>query len=163
MVLQRELAGPVEQDIDDDSLGGSEDHVVDELLVLDVAAVAADELHPRARQLDLEHPRVRGVGQVEADHLAELRGQREIRLAADQQHVAEAAHRRVGRLGAAERRDLAVLQQDVVEREHQLTVHRRPVVRVGRLDEHVAVQAHLLPVVLADMRVVPVQARDRGT
>ena len=35
----------------------------------------------------------------------------------------------------------------------------RPVVRVGRLDEHVAVQAHLLPVVLADMRVVPVQPR----
>ena len=159
VVLQPELAGAVEQDIDDDSLGRSEDHVVDELLVLDVAAVAADELHPHARQLDLEHPRVGRVGQIEAHHLAELRCQREIRLTADQQHVAEPAHRRVGRLGAAERRNLAVFEQDVVEREHQVTVRGRPVVRVGRLDEHVAVQAHLLPVVLADVRVVPVQTR----
>ena len=72
VVLQRELAGPVEQDIDDDPLGRREDHVVDELLVLDVAAVAADELHPRARQLDLEHAGVGGVRQVEAHDLAAL-------------------------------------------------------------------------------------------
>ena len=159
VVLQRELAVLVEQDVDDDALGRSQDHVVDELLVLDVAAVAADELHPRARQRDLEHPRVGGVGQVQAHHLAASRGQREIRLTADQQHVTEAAHGRVGRLGSAERRDLAVFEQDVVEREHDLAVHGRPVVGVGRLDEHVAVQAHLLAVVLADVRVIPVQPR----
>ena len=38
-------------------------------------------------------------------------------------------------------------------------MRRRPVVGVGRLDEDVAVQAHLLAVVLADVRVVPVDAR----
>ena len=61
-------------------------------------------------------------------------------------------------LGAAERRDLAVLDQDVVERQRDLAVHGRPVVGVGGLDDHVAVQPHLLAVVLADVRVVPVDA-----
>ena len=37
----------------------------------------------------------------------------------------------------------------------------RPVVRIGGLDEHVAVQPHFLPVVLTDVRVVPVRARVR--
>ena len=36
---------------------------------------------------------------------------------------------------------------------------RRPVVGVGRDDDDVAVQPHLLVVVLADVRVVPVDAR----
>jgi hypothetical protein len=35
-------------------------------------------------------------------------------------------------------------------------VRLRPVVGIGRLDEAVAVQPHLLAVVLADVRVVPV-------
>ena len=48
-VFQHELAGLLEQHIDDGPLRRSEDHVLDELLVLDAAAVAADELHPRAR------------------------------------------------------------------------------------------------------------------
>ena len=37
-------------------------------------------------------------------------------------------------------------------------MRRRPVVRIGRLDEAVSVQAHLLAVVLADVRVIPVHA-----
>ena len=49
----------------------------------------------------------------------------------------------------------------VVEREEQLSVSRRPVVGIGRDDEDVPVQAQLLPVVLADVRVVPVDARIR--
>ena len=35
---------------------------------------------------------------------------------------------------------------------------RRPVVRVGGVDDEVAVEAHVEPVVLADVRVVPVEA-----
>jgi hypothetical protein len=61
-------------------------------------------------------------------------------------------------LGLRERRQLAVLDQDVVERERQLAVRRRPVVAVTRDDEDVPVQAQLLAVVLADVRVVPVGA-----
>jgi len=37
-------------------------------------------------------------------------------------------------------------------------MHRRPVAGVGGVDEDVAVQTHLLAVVLADVRVKPVQA-----
>jgi hypothetical protein len=53
--------------------------------------------------------------------------------------------------------DLAVFDQHVVDREHDLTVARGPGARVGRLDDDVAVQAGVLRVVLADVRVVPVQ------
>ena len=53
-VLERQLAGLVEEDVDDHALRRREHDLLDELLVLDVAAVAADELHPRARQRDLE-------------------------------------------------------------------------------------------------------------
>ena len=157
-MFQHELAGLLEQHIDDGPLRRSEDHVLDELLVLDAAAVAADELHPGPGQRDLEHARVGGVGQVDAHHLAPLGGQPELRLAGDQQRVAEAAHRRVVGLQAAERRDLAVFEQHVVERDAQLPVRRPPVVGVRGLDDHVAVEAHLLGVVLADVRVVPVDA-----
>ena len=118
-VLERQPPRLLEEHVDHDPLRRRQDHRVDELLALVAAAVAADELHPRARQCDVEHARVRGVGQVEANDLAALRAQREVGLAADEQHVAEPPHRRVGRLGAAERRDLPVLDQDVVERQQR--------------------------------------------
>jgi hypothetical protein len=50
------------------------------------------------------------------------------------------------------------LARDVVEGEHDLAMDRRPVVGVGRLDDDIAVEAHLLAVVLADVRVLPVDA-----
>ncbi len=49
LMFEHEVAGPVEHDVNDHSLAGREDHRVDELLVLDAAAVTADELHPHAR------------------------------------------------------------------------------------------------------------------
>ena len=155
-VFQHELAGLLEQHIDDGPLRRSENHVLDELFVLDAAAVAAGELHPSPGQRHLEHARVGGVGQVDAHHLTPLGGQPELRLAGDQQRVAEAAHRRVIGFQAAERRDLAVFEQHVVQRDAQLPMRRPPVVGVRGLDDHVAVEAHLLGVVLADVRVVPV-------
>jgi hypothetical protein len=54
--------------------------------------------------------------------------------------------------------DVAVLEQHVVEGEQDLPVGWRPVVGVRRDDEDGAVEAHLLAVVLADVRVVPVCA-----
>ena len=52
-----------------------EDDVLDEPLLLDVPTVAAHELHACARKRDLERTGVRGVREVEADDLAELRVQ----------------------------------------------------------------------------------------
>ena len=78
-VLQDQLAGRLEAHVDDDALGRGEDDVLDELLVLDAAAVAADELHPRARQRDLEHPGVGRVRQVQPHDLARARAERELR------------------------------------------------------------------------------------
>src|SRR5262249_50502665 len=54
--------------------------------------------------------------------------------------------------------DLAVLDQDVVEREQQLAVGARPVVGLARSDEDVPVETQLLAVVLANVWVVPVSA-----
>ena len=71
-MLERERTGLLKQHVDHHSLRRSEDHVVDELLVLDAATVAADQLHPRSRQRDPEDAGVGGVGQVEAHDLAQL-------------------------------------------------------------------------------------------
>ena len=147
----------VEAHVDDRALRRRQDHGVDELLVLAAAAVAADELHPPAADGDVEHARVGGVDEVEANDLARVGVERQARLAVDEQLVAEAAHRHIRRLGGAERRDPPVLDQDVVERHDELAVGRRPVARVPRDDEDGAGQAHLLAVVLADVRVEPVQ------
>ena len=160
-MLEGQTARLLEERVDDDPLGRREHDRLDELLALDTAAVAADELQPRPRQRDVEDARVGGVREVEANDLALLRGERRFRLAADEQDVAVAAHRRERRLLATERRDLPVLDQDVVERQQQLAVGGRPVVGLGRDDEDVPVLAELLAVVLADVRVVPVDARIR--
>lgn len=53
-MLERELAELREEDVDDDALGGRHENVVDELLVLVGAAVAADELHLRAGSVTLK-------------------------------------------------------------------------------------------------------------
>ena len=53
---------------------------------------------------------------------------------------------------------MAVLEENIVEGDDELTVDGRPVVRVGGFDDEVAVEAHVEAVVLADVRVVPVQA-----
>ncbi len=116
-VLERQLSRLLEENVDDDSLRGREDHRVDELLALVAAAIAADELDSRARQGDVEHTRVRSVGQVEANDLAELSRQRQVGLTADEQDIAEPPHCRVRRLGPAERSDLSVFDQHVVERQ----------------------------------------------
>jgi len=60
-------------------------------------------------------------------------------------------------LGRAERRDPALFHQQVIDGKEEVAVGRRPVARVGRRDQDVAVQAQLLGVVLADVGVVPVQ------
>ncbi len=157
-MLQPDAAGLAEQHVHDDPLRRSEDRRLDELFPLAAAAVTADELHPGSRQRDVEDPGVRGVHQIQPHHLPGLRGQRQIRFAADEQHVTEAAHRGVRRLGPAERSDLAVFEQDVVQGQDELAVDRRPVVRIGGGHHDGAVQAHLLSVVLPDVRVIPVEA-----
>ncbi len=116
-VLERELAGLLEEDVDDDALGGSKQHLFDELLTLVVTAVGADELHPCARQGDVEDAGVGRVREVEANDLATLGLQREIRLSSYEHRVAEASHRHVRRFGLAERGDASLLYENIVERQ----------------------------------------------
>ena len=75
-VLQRQRARPVEQHVDHRPLRRRQQHLLDELLPLDPAAVAADQLHAGAGQPDVEDPRVGGVGQPEPHDLAGAGGQR---------------------------------------------------------------------------------------
>src|SRR4029450_153245 len=63
------------------------------------------------------------------------------------------------RLFRTEGGDLSALDQDVVEREGELAMRGRPVRGIGRGDKDVPIEPHLLAVVLADVRVVPVRAR----
>jgi hypothetical protein len=56
-MFQGQIPCTLEQHIDDDTFRWSQHHFIDELLVLDMAAVAADQLHPRPRERHFEHPR----------------------------------------------------------------------------------------------------------
>jgi hypothetical protein len=121
------------------------------------AAVAADQLHPSAADGEIEDPGVRRVDHVQAHDLTYRRLTGVNRLAIGQHHVAEPAHRRVGRPRAQERRDMAILDQQVIQRDGQLAVDGRPVRGVGGLDHDRAVQTHLQAEILPHMRVVPVE------
>ena len=97
-VLKLKLTRIREKHIDYNTLGGGEQDLVDELVVLVVAGVGADQLHLRARQRHVEDARVRGVGEVEAHDLSALGFERKVWLAGDEHHIAEATHRHVRRL-----------------------------------------------------------------
>jgi hypothetical protein len=125
--------------------------------MLDPAAVTTDQLQPRPHQPQVEHPGVGGIGQPPPHHLPHLGRQPQLRLPADQQQVAEAAHGRIAGLGRTERGDPALLDQQIIHGQDQLPVDHRPIAGLGRDDHEVAVQAQLLGVVLPDMGVVPVQ------
>ena len=157
-VLEPRDAGSVELDVDDRALRGSEQDLLDERLALVATAVAADELHPSVGDRDVEDPGVGRVDEVEPDDLAQRDARLEALLAVHEQHVAEPAHGGERRTGAAERRDHAVLDQEVVERDRELPIDARPVARVRGLDDDRPVHPHLLAVVLAEMGVVPVEA-----
>ena len=78
-VFERVLPGLSEEDVDNDALGGCEQHLLDQFLVFVMATVAADELHSQPRQRDVEDPRVGRVREVEAHDLAALDLERELR------------------------------------------------------------------------------------
>ena len=157
-VLERVLALVREERVDHPALGRRKDQSLDHPLLLDAPEVRADELEARARDAR-RNTRVLAVlvrySRTTSPRRATNRGEVS---PVDQHHVAEPAHGRVRRPVHAERRDGAVLEQDVVHDEREVPVSRRPVVRLPRLDDDVAVQPHLLGVVLAHVRVVPVHA-----
>ncbi len=157
-MLEAHVAGRLEQHVDDRPLRGCEHHLLDERLALVAAAVAAHQLHARAADGEVEDARVRRVHEVQAHDLAYRRLTGEAGLTVGQHDVAEAAHRGVGRPGAQERRDASVFHEQVVQGQGDEPVGRRPERGVGGLDHDGAVQAHLLPVVFAHVRVVPVEA-----
>ena len=136
------LARLVDQDVDHRPLRWGQDHALDELLPLIAAAVAADQLHPGPGTVTLNP-----VLAVLVSHnrtTSPTPGRKpQVRVAAGQEDVAEATHRRITRLDRAERRHLAVLHQQVVQREEELAVDRRPIAGLGRDDQDVAVQAQL--------------------
>ena len=120
-------------------------------------AVTTDQLHPSTGQREVEDPRVRRVHEIEAYDLSHRRFARELCLAVDQHHVPEPPHRGVVGPHTVEWRDLAILDEQIVQRDAELSVDGWPVRRVGRLDDDRPVQAHLQAEVLADVRVVPVE------
>ncbi len=119
-VLQPDLPGGAEKHVDDRTFRRREQHLTGERLALVPAAVATDQLGAGAADGKVEDPRVRGVDQIQAHDLACRRLAGEVGLAVDQHHVAVPAHRDIGRPGAAERRDVPVLDQQVIQGEGQL-------------------------------------------
>ena len=120
--------------------------------------IRAHDLHPRAGKREVEGPGVRGVGQIEAHHLAALDGQPVVRLAVHQKRLAEAAHQRVGGRLPAQRHQAIVAEQNVVEHQHRFTVGRAVLLTGVGAHQQVAVEAQLLLDVLAHVGVIPVDA-----
>ena len=114
-MFQDQLARRLDQHFHHGPLRRRQHDMLDELLVLNPTAVPADQLHPRARQGDVEDAGVGGVGQPQPHDLARREGKTQVGVAGDQQPVAEAAHGRVARLSGAEGGDLAILDQNVVQ------------------------------------------------
>ena len=157
-VLEVSLARRVEEDVDGDPLRRGEQHLFDELLALDAATVATDKLHPRAIDGDVEYASIGRVDEVQADDLAGDDLLSELGLAVDQHRVAESTHRGEVRARPTERDHLPVLDHHVIKGDRQLAVGRSPVALIAGADDDRPVETHLLGVVLAQMRVVPVDA-----
>ena len=133
-MLETNVSGRVEEDVDADALGRREQDFLDEFLALMAAAVAADELHLRPAHPDVEDPGVGGVNEVQAHDLAPAGSLGELGLAVDQHHV---PNRPIAvKVGPelAKGTHPPVLDQDVVEGDCQLAIDRRPVVLIARPD-----------------------------
>ena len=109
------------------------------------AAVAADQLHPGTGDGDVEQPGVGGVREVEAHDLTGAGGEFQSGLTTGEHHVAEAAHRDEVRAVEVVGGDVAVLEENIVEGDDELTVDGRPVVRLGGFDDEIAVRAMSRP------------------
>jgi hypothetical protein len=75
-VLERQIAGPLEEGIDDDALRRRDEHGIDQLLVLVASAVTADQLQSRTWKRHVEDACVRRIRHIETHDLAASRGQR---------------------------------------------------------------------------------------
>src|ERR671918_2300467 len=157
-VLEGEGSGSVAEHVDDGPLRRSNDHIVNPLLALVASAVASHEFHLHTRKRHLEDAGVGRVREIEAHNLTTPDRQLLFGLASDQQDVSEPAHSREVRFVRIEGGDLPVFDQDVVKGEHDVSIRCGPVRGIRRLDDYVPVEAHLLSVVLAHVRVVPEQS-----
>src|SRR6476660_7236505 len=93
-MLESYFTGRVEQHVEYRSLRGGEQDIVHEGLVFISTAVTTDEFHARAAQPEPKHPRVGRVDHVKTYDVAHCGVTREMKLAVDQHHVPEPAHRR---------------------------------------------------------------------
>ena len=152
------LPGSVEEHVDDGPLGRREQHGVDVLLLFVAAAVAGDQLHACAGDGHVEDAGVRGVDDEEAHGVAGAGPRARVGLPDGEHDVAEAAH---GCVGGPWVENGAMLPSSMSRSSRVATTSwftgGQAAVSAG-VDEDAAVKAHLDPVVLADVRVVPVDA-----
>ena len=114
---------------------------------------------PRLAEGQVEGPRVRDVREEEADDLAPVEIQFVVGLAVHEKQVAEAPHQRVGGpLLPPGEKPPVVGDQEIVEHEDLLPVHRCVPLAGRRLDQHVSVEPEVLLHFLAVVGVVPVEA-----
>ncbi len=109
------------------------------------------------RDAQIEDSHIGGVRDEQPDYLTPVHRRPVVSFAIGEHHVAKVTHRGAIGLRLAEQGNHAVLDQDVVEHEHELTIHRPPVRSIARVDDDVPIQPMLLRVVFPNVRVVPEQ------
>ena len=157
-MLKPHDAGRVEENVDDGALGGGEQHLVDE-------GLAARSGRCRRRRASCGAPgsatlkmRVFAVftRYRRTTSLAPPRPRTQVSPLISMTFPNLPMAMKFGP-GRAERCDVSVLDEQVVQGDRQLAVDRRPVRGIGGLDDDRAVETHLQAEVLADVRVVPVE------
>ena len=161
LVHQREIAGFVEENFDDVALGRRNYDTLDQFFTFEQADVGAHQLHHRAAEGEIERPRVRDVGQEKTYDGTTLHFQAVMRLPIDQQQVAESTHKRLYRALLTEWEQPSLVDQQIVQHDRFLPVHRAEVVGCWMAYQHVAVETHVLLDVDAHVRMVPVDSRVR--
>jgi hypothetical protein len=81
VVLQCKFARLLDEYVDNRTFGRREQHLVDELLVLDAATVSTDQFHLSTRQPNVEHACAGGVRQPKSNYLSDGRDQVQVRVA----------------------------------------------------------------------------------
>src|SRR5205823_5959296 len=156
------VARVVESDLDDVALRGRDDDALDPLFPLEVAGVAADQLHLRAGKGDVEGSRARSVRQEKTHDLAVPNSRARAHLTIHEEHVPEPAHEGVRCLLAPKWDELPVVaDEEIVENECFHMIRCREVVTARRPHHQIPIEAEVLLDVLADVGVVPVDPRIR--
>ena len=119
------------------------------------SGISGNQLHFRVPEAHVEGAGVRGVRQRETDDRPARDRKVVFSLSTCKHRVPEPSHEcMIGFLLAIRHRQ-SIIEQNVIEHDDFLTIHRIIEIAIFRNDPQIAIETHVLLQILADVRVVP--------